>query len=186
MLLRRQPEGVDLVARDAAPRGDALGGTELVGHVPREVVGTRAPGAVDDVHAEAHPAHDLDPTRDPDVDGARADEVGDKVVGLLRRAALAVDGGGRHLVGHARAEPCVAGDVRRLLSRLGDAPAHDLLDLGRVDARALHDLDLGRRQQLGRVQARQPPVAPADRRAHRLHDHRLGHPLLLSWSGAPA
>ena len=108
LLLRCQPEGVDLVTRDAAACGDALGGAELVGHVPGEVVGTRAPRAVDDVRAQAHATHELDTARDPDVDGAGAHQVGDEVVGLLRRAALAVDGGGGHLVGQTRAQPRVA------------------------------------------------------------------------------
>ena len=51
----------------------------------------------------ADPAHRLDAARDPDLDGAGGDEPGDEVVGLLRRAALAVDRGARHLVGQARA-----------------------------------------------------------------------------------
>ena len=84
------------------------------------------------------------------------------MIGLLRRAALAVDGGGGDLVGKALAEPGRASDVERLLTRLRDASPEDLLDLRGVDPGPLDQLDLGGAEQLGGVHTRQRPVALAD------------------------
>ncbi len=52
---------------------------------------------------------------------------------LLAGTALAVDRGGRDGLGEPGREDGVAGDVERLLARLGDAPADDVVDLGRID-----------------------------------------------------
>ena len=101
---------------------------------------------------------------------------GDQVIGLLRRAALAVDRGRRHLERETGGEPGVARHVRALLAGLGHAAADDLLDLAGVDPRPLHDRDLRRGQQLGRVQAGERAAALADRGPHRFDDHGLGHP----------
>ena len=124
--LEAQP--VDVVTGDPVLLGDPLGRAELVGHVPGELLRTRPARAVEGVGPEADPAHGLDAAGDAGVDGVGADEVGDEVVGLLGRAALAVDRGGRHLVGQALAQPGRAGDVGGLLAGLGDATADDLLD----------------------------------------------------------
>ncbi len=79
----------------------------------------------------------------------------DHVVGLLRGAALAVDGGGRHFVGQAIEQPSGAGDVEALLAGLGHTAAHDLLDQAGIDAGALDHLDLGGAQNVGGPQSRQ-------------------------------
>jgi hypothetical protein len=100
------------------------------------------------------------------------------VAGLLGRAALAVDRGGRRLVGQAGAEPGVAGDVGGLLAGLGHATAHDLLDRAGLEARPLDQADLGLGQQLGGVEAGQPAVALADGRPDGFDDDRLTHVLL--------
>ena len=91
------------------------------------------------------------------------DDPGDHVVRLLRGSALGVDGRRRRFVREPGEQPRLARDVAGLLTGLRDASADDLLDERRVDARTLHDLDLRRGQQLGRVQSGQPAVATSDR-----------------------
>ena len=137
--------------------------------------GRELPGPVHGVGAQADTAHGLDAATDADVDGAGPDEVGDEVVGLLGRPALAVDGGGGGLVGQAHAEPRRAGHVGRLLPRLGDTATDDLLHLRRLDPGPLDHLHLGRGEELRRVEPREPSVALADGGAHRLDDHRSCH-----------
>ena len=170
-----EPQPVDVIAGDAVLLCDALGGTELVGHVPRELVGLGPAGTVERVGSETHPAHGLDPTGDADLDGIGTDQIGHEIVGLLSRAALAVDRGGRGLVGEALAQPGGPGHVGRLLTGLRDAAADDLLDRARVHAGPLHQLDLGMAEELGGVEAGHPSVALADRRAHCFDDDGLGH-----------
>ena len=86
------------------------------------------PGPLKALAPRPHPAHGLDPAADPDVDGAGADQAGHEVVRLLGRAALAVDGGGGHLVGQALVQPGRPGHVGGLLPGLGHAAPDDLLD----------------------------------------------------------
>ena len=155
--------------------GDPLGRPELVGHVPGELLGTGSSRPVEGVGPEAHPAHGLDPAGDADVDGVGADQVGHEVVGLLGRAALAVDGGGRHLVGKALAQPRGAGHVGGLLPRLGHATSHDLLDVAGVDPGPLDQFDLGIAEELGGVEPGHPSVPLPDRSTHCFDDHWLGH-----------
>ena len=131
--------------------------------------------AVEGVGTQADPAHRLDPTGDAGVDGIGADQVGHEVVGLLGRAALAVDRGGGDLVGQALAQPGRAGHVGSLLPGLGHASADDLLDVARIDPGPLDQLDLGVAEQLGGVESGQPAVALADRSADCFDDHWLGH-----------
>ncbi len=98
-----------------------------------------------DLHAvaEGDVAHVLDAAADDDVVDAGGDERRGEVHGLLRGAALAVDGGGGRLDRKAGLEPGVAADVHALLAELLDAARDDVLDLGGVDARALDDLGVG-------------------------------------------
>ena len=121
------------------------------------------------------------PQRDGSVDGAGGDQVVDEVVGLLRGPALAVDGRGRDLIGHPAQQPGRPGHVEPLLAGLGHAPADHLLDRRRVDARPLDDLDLGRTEDVGGPEAREPPVALPDGGADRLDDYRLRHDGHSSW-----
>jgi len=133
--------------------GDALGTLELGGHLVTAEVGLR------DRHAEAelllaaradrHAAHDLDAARERDIDDAGPDERGGEAGGLLGRAALGVHRGGRGGQREPGGEPCGAGDVERLLAHLADAAAHDLLDLGGVDAGAVDDALLDEAEDLG-------------------------------------
>ena len=59
--------------------------------------------------------------------------------GLLRRAALAVDGGAGHVLGQAGGQPAGAGDVAGLAADGVDAAEHDVLDRARVDAGAVDE-----------------------------------------------
>ena len=69
------------------------------------------------VGAQADAAHRLDTAGDADVDGARGDQAGDQVVGLLAAAALAVDGRSAGLLGQAGDQPGGPRDVVGLFAR---------------------------------------------------------------------
>ena len=175
LTLRLQAQPVDVGPGDPVLLGDPLGGIELVGHIPRELFGTRLARTVVRIGTEADPAHGLDSAGDTGVDGIGADQVGDEVVGLLGRAALAVDGGRRRLVRHALAEPGGPGDIGCLLAGLGHTTADDLLDAARLDAGLLHHADLRPAEELGCVQPGEPSVALTDRSADCFDDDRLSH-----------
>ena len=121
-------------------------------------IGTPRPSFFDEFDADRDPAHHLDAAGDGDVDHARSDERGGEVGGLLARAALGVDGGGRGRCGQAGREPRRAGDVEALLADLADAAADDLADLGRVDAGALDERGLHGAEQVGGVHDERPPL----------------------------
>ncbi len=178
--LRPDAESVDVLAGDAAPTRDALGGLELVGHVDVPRLGPSRAGLVAHIGAERDLAHGLDAARDPGIDGAGGDETGDEVVGLLSRTALAVDGRGAHLPGEAGVQPRGARDVVRLRAGLGDAAADDLFDEGRIDPGALDDSALGGTEDFRSVQAREPSTPLADRGADGLDDDWGAHGGLLS------
>ncbi len=175
LALRDEPEGVGIRTADRILLGDALGRTELVRGVPGKFTRERPARTVDDVGPQAHPAHGLDATRDSDVHGTARYETGSEVIGLLRRTALAIDGGGGNLVWKALAEPGRAGDVERLLTHLGDASPKDLLNFGGIETGPLDQLDLRCAEQLGGVHSRQRPVALADGGPHCLDDDGLCH-----------
>ena len=179
LLLGCQPERVDVLAGDAAPLGDPLGGLELVGHV--DIPGLRADRRAVRTRVGAQPdaAHRLDAARDADIDGAGGDQAGDQVVGLLAAAALAVHGGGADMFGQTRGQPRHPADVVGLLPVLGHAAADHLLDLAGVDAGLVHQCLLHGAQQLGRMQARQPSIPLADRAAGGFNDDRVTHPARL-------
>ena len=185
--LRREPEAVAVLARDAPLVGDALGPLELRRHlVLREVrLGNRAARPLPDRGAEGHPAHRLDAAGEDDVDDPTAHQRRTQVRRLLRRPALRVDRGGADADREAGREPGGARDVERLLAGLGNAPGDDLPHLGRIDARPVDDGALHVGEEVGRVHARQPAVAPAEWRTGRLDDDDvavgdLGHCDLLS------
>jgi hypothetical protein len=73
------------------------------------------------------------------------------VDGLLRRAALAVDGGSGDVLGQARDEPARARDVAGLRPDAVDVAEHDVVDGARVDARALDQRLDGVRAEVGGV-----------------------------------
>ena len=73
------------------------------------------------------------------------------MIGLLRAAALTVDGGGADVIGQARGEPGDPGDVVGLFAVLRDAAADDLLDFAGVDSGLVHECLLDGPEQFGRV-----------------------------------
>ena len=98
----------------------------------------------------------------------------------MRRAALRVDGGRGGLEREAGLQPRGAGDVGRLHADLPDATAHDLLDLGGIDARAFDHRPLHLGQEVGGVHAGEPTVAAPDRRPHRFHHYDVAH-VMTAW-----
>ena len=162
-LLGLQAEGVALVATDAPLVGDALGPLELRGGlVLREIGLGEGPAGTD-------------AAGDDDVGRAGGDECRPEVGGLLRRAALAVDGGGGDRERQPGREPRRACDVERLLADLGDAAAHDLVDLGGVDARPLDDGLLHGTEQVRGVEGGEPSTSPPDGAAGGFDDDHVGH-----------
>ena len=113
-------EGVEVLAGEAPLVGDQLGRDALrheaadrrrSGRRPSGRTGSRL--AVGHRGAHRHAGHDLDAGGDDDVVGAGDHALGGEVGRLLRRAALAVDGGAGHRLGEAGGEHGVAADVER-------------------------------------------------------------------------
>ena len=93
---------------------------------------------------------------------------------LLRRAALAVDGGRRHLDGKAGGEHRLARDVDRLLPGLHDTSEDDVAHHRGVDRRATGHLAQHVRGEDDRMHVTKITialVAAAHRRSHRFDDH---------------
>ena len=78
--------------------------------------------------------------------------------GLLRRAALTVDGRGRHRLGEPRGQHRVAADVEALRADLGHAAHDDVLDQRRVEVVALDQGGEHLAGQVGRVPSRERSV----------------------------
>ena len=95
--------------------------------------------------------------------------------GLLRRAALRVEGQAAGLLRQSGVQPGGPGDVIGLLARLRHAAAYYLFYFGRREARAIKQGGLDAAQELGRVHSGQRAAALADRAPDRLDDHRTGH-----------
>ena len=89
---------------------------------------------------ERQVAHVLDARADHRVVHPRGDQRGGEVDRLLGGAALAVDRRAGRLDRQALLQPRVARDVEALLAELLDAAGDHVLDLGRLDARALDHL----------------------------------------------
>ena len=78
-------------------------------------------------------------------------------------------------------QPGVAGDVRALLARLGDATADDLVDQAGIDAGTVDHCELRDAQDLGRLHPSEPAVALPDRGPDGFDDDGRAHgPLLHS------
>jgi len=105
---------------------DALG-NEAVRIAPTHAHAERV-GAGRHVGSHGHPAHALDTAGDHDVVDAGHDALRGEVDGLLRGAALTVDGGGRDGFREARGEDGPAGGVDGLLTDLIHAAAHHVVD----------------------------------------------------------
>ena len=169
LALGRQPERVELLAGDAAPLGDPLGGEELVGHV--DVPGRRAACRRRSRRRWRRAGPGSWPRRRRRCrrrsrrrrSGRRPGgwPAGPNRTGSRRSCAAALPG-----------QPGVSQAVRVTLLDCSPAwvtqPPTTCSTSCRVDAGPLDDLALGRAQHLGGVQAGQPAVALADRRACRL------------------
>ena len=123
--------------------------------------------------------HHLDAGGDDDVVGAGDDALRGEVGGLLRRAALAVDGGGGHLFGEPGGEHGVAPDVHALGADLHDAAHDHVLDEGGVEVVALDEGLQGLGGQVDGVPAGQLAVALAAGGADGVDDDGGGHRDLL-------
>ena len=170
-----QAERVGLLAGQAAAYRDALGADVLVRQVDVPRRGPRRADVRADRGPQRDPAHRLDPAGDPDADRVRRDEAGHQVGGLLRRAALGVQGQAAAPVRQPGVQPGRPGDVAGLLARLGHAPACYLFYLGRGEARAVEQRGLDATQELGRVHSGQRTAALSDRGPGRLDDHCPAH-----------
>jgi len=101
--------------------------------------------------------------------------LGGEVDGLLRGTALPVDGGPRYRHGELRRQHRVAADVHRLLADLHHAPHENVLDEGRIGARAIDQGVEHAGRQIHRMPARQPSPAPTARGTHRGNNVCLSH-----------
>src|SRR5204862_1355411 len=103
---------------------------------------------------------------------------------LLSRAALAVDRRGGRLDREALLQPRVAGHVEGLRAELLDAARDHVLDLERIDPRALdHRAEGGpeQRVRVGVLVVALLPVPAPDRRARSLNDHNFTALLHEKW-----
>ena len=152
-----RPDGqlVELGPRDLPLVGDHFGAEALADDVVlvQELLRERGAVLLLRLHArgERDVAHVLDAGADDDVVDAGGDERRAEVDGLLRRAALAVDGRRGGLDRQPLLQPRVARDVERLLAELLDTARDDVLDLGGIDARALEHLRVALAEQVVRV-----------------------------------
>src|SRR4051812_32188866 len=191
-LVRADAELVELGARDLPLVGDHLGRDPLRHEVVlrHQLLWPGRADVVDPLEADTHRdvAHVLDAGADHRVMHAGGDERGAEVHGLLRRAALAVDGRGRRLDRQTGLEPRVAADVEHLLAVLLDAAGDDVLDLLGGEAGTRDDLAVTLPEQLVRVSVLVVAllrVAAPDGRADRLDDHDLAAVSVLHFGHPP-
>ena len=155
VLMRAQPDLVELRAGDLPLVGDHLG-RDALRHEVVLLQQLGRPGRADvvdplEAHSHRDVAHVLDAGSDGDVVHAGGDQRGGEVHGLLRGAALTIDGRGRRLDRKSGLEPGVAADVEHLLAVLLHAARDHVLDLGCVDSGALDDLGVGLPEQRVRM-----------------------------------
>jgi hypothetical protein len=124
--------------------------------------------------------HVLRPTGDNQVLRARHHALRGEVDGLLRGTALAVDRDARHFLGEPGGQPAGPADVAGLRADRVDAAPHDVIDRGRVDARAVDQRGQHVRAQVDRVHLGKSPTPPTDGSTDCLDDVGLGH------DGAPS
>ena len=176
LLLRRQAEGVEVGAGDAAVAGDPVGAPRTgwaCRSTSRPVAGRRCrPGTL---APSGIRRHRLDTGRDPDLDRAGRDHVVDQVGGLLPRAALRVDHGPAGVLRQPGVQPGPPHHPVGLLAGLGDAAGDDLVDQIGVDPGAGEHLAHRVADQDGGVHAGQPALPLAEGRADGVDDHRGAH-----------
>ena len=165
---------VHLGAADAELVGEDLRHLELRHQLTVACVqegGTERTGAARSVRRHRRTRHRLDPARDGEVVTAGDHALRREVHGLLGRAALPVDAGGRDALRQPGRDPRVAGDVAPLLAYLGDAAADHVVDPLGIHLGTIQQLLQRERQQVGGVPAGQRALAFADRRADGVDDH---------------
>jgi hypothetical protein len=179
-------EPLHVLAGQVPVAGDHLGAVEL-GDLGVAVAARPARGAGEGALGEAERRGGGHRRRDRDLrhvlHAARHDQVGrpgqdglrGEVHGLLRGAALPVDGDAGDLLGEAGGEPAGAGDVAGLRADGVDAAEHDVLDGGRVDLRPVHEGGEDVRAEVGGVHPGEPAAAPPDGGADGVDDVCLGH-----------
>jgi hypothetical protein len=175
LLLRGEPERLEVGPAEAAVVGDPVGRLELVGHVDRPVRRSRVAGAGGHVGAEGDAGHRLDPRGDADLDRAGGDHVVDHVGGLLPRAALGVDHGAAGVLRQPGVQPRAPHHAVGLLTGLGDTPGHDLLDELGVETGPREDLAHGVADENRGMHAGQPALPLAEGGADGVDDHWSAH-----------
>ena len=183
LALRVEAPLVEVLAGDAAVVGDALGRAELaVGRVVvGVVVGLVVAGTVDHVRAQRHVAHRLDAAPDRDVGAAGRDE---------RRRPCGWPAAPSRTARRpwctrccSRGERCPSHALRVTFEPCSPAwvtqpPMTSSTSAGSMPARSITS-SWTRTEDLGRLQAREPAVALADRRADGFDDDRRAHGVLL-------
>ena len=157
-------ELVELGARQLPAGGHELGGHPLRDESRREPLGDAGAVGIGTCPGGAHhdPAHRLHAAGDRDVVRAGLDPLRREVKGLLARAALAVDGRGRHVGGKPCPQPGHPSWRCRLLAHLGDAAHQDVVDGAGVQCLgpAQERLD-GLGEQVDRMHVGQPAARTA-------------------------
>ena len=113
------------------------------------------------IRGHRDPAHHLDAAGHHQVVVPGDHTGGAEVHGLLGRAALAVDGGGRHVLGQPGRHPARCGTRSCSAPHLGDAAADDVVDAPRVHPGALDQGRQGEGQQVDRVSPCRAALQPA-------------------------
>jgi hypothetical protein len=165
-LLGRQRERVQRQAVEAPAGRDELSGDALRDEPVRIPRGQPGPVEIGTGHRRPHGdvAHRLDPTGDHDVVRAREDPLGGEMDGLLRRATLPVDGGGRDPFGVAGGERRSAGDIGALLAdRLTQPAITSSITRGSMPVRSTSAASGWASRSTGWTPARAPPGRPLPR-----------------------
>lgn len=167
-------ELLHVATADAPLLGDQLGAVELVDRLvpvpgaPALAARVRAFGEAEGFggltggEGDRDLRHVLGATRDDQVLGAGEDALGGEVDGLLRGAALAVDGDAGDLFGQSGGQPAGPGDVTGLRSDGVEAAEDDVLDGRRVDAGALDEGPQDMGAEVGGVDGTEATLAAAD------------------------
>ena len=180
-LVRADRELVEVLAAEVPLLGDELGALALADQAAALGVAGHGAGTegeaelADDRGAHRGAGHDLDPAADDHVVGAGDDALGPEVEGLLARAALAVDGGGRHRLGEPGGQDGAAADVERLLADLHDAAHDHVVDQGGVEVVALDEGLQGLGAEVGGVPVAELAVALAPGGANGVDDDGVSH-----------
>ena len=146
---------------------------ELEALLVERAVGLARPGL--GRRPDGHPAHRLHAGPDGHVHGPRHDGLGGEVDGLLRRAALAVDGGAGDRLGEPGGQGGVAGDVHGLLPDRHGAAHDHVLHQGGVQVVAGQQGGQRLGGQVGGVPSGEATPAAAHRGTDGVDDHGVGH-----------